>query len=99
MNEAKRESQMPDMGIAVAWLEREDWPEWEKIDRDIPPYERWKEKIDAATAAATSKHQAWVKVIVRPGPFVAWCSQNGRQVSSQARAEYAASLMMLRQAH
>jgi hypothetical protein len=33
--------------VAIAWLKKEDWARWQKIDPDLPPYTQWLVKIES----------------------------------------------------
>ena len=33
--------------VALAWLDREDWPRWQEIDPSLPSYDEWVMKVEA----------------------------------------------------
>lgn len=85
--------------IAVAWLRKEDWARWQAIDSQLPPYERWLEKIESGIASAEGKGIAAEKVIVDPDEFMRWCEARSKPVHRDVRAQYAAEMLMKRSAH
>jgi hypothetical protein len=82
---------MPKMiGMAVAWMHKEDWPRWLAIDPDFQPdYSHWLKRMEATVKQFEDKGTLVEKVIIDPDEFVEWCRVNGCKVSSQARATYA----------
>lgn len=75
--------------FAVAWLEQADWPRWQKIDSELPPYNRWLSKIEAGIAAAERAGTRTEKILVDPDLFSAWCKVHGRPIHRNSRALYA----------
>ena len=46
---------MPQAKVAVAWLRKEDWPTWQKIDPDLPPYSEWLDKMEGTMKMLASR--------------------------------------------
>jgi hypothetical protein len=82
--------------VALAWLLREDWPQWQEIDPDLQPYERWLSKVEGLIAETAKIGVVAEKVVVRPNEFSAWCIAKGRSISSNSRSQYAAETLMQR---
>lgn len=82
--------------IAVAWLRKEDWPRWQAIDPELPPYDRWLARITHGMAEAERKGIAAEKITVDPDTFAAWCKAEGKPVHRDTRAAYAAAQLMRR---
>ena len=85
--------------IAVAWLLKEDWPRWQAIDSELPPYDRWLEKINQGVARAEAAGATAEKVTVDPDVFSEWCTSQGKAIDRNTRSEYAARQLMKRTAH
>ena len=75
--------------VAVAWLEQADWPRWQKIDRELPPYDRWLSKIATLIAATEQFGARAEKILVDPDLFVAWCKLHGKPIDRNSRSLYA----------
>ena len=86
---------MPKMvGMAVAWMRKEDWPRWLAIDPDFQPdYNHWLKRMEATVKQFEDKGTLLEKVIINPDEFVEWCDVNGYKVGSKARSTYAAQTL------
>lgn len=82
--------------IAVAWLLESDWPAWCAFDDQLPPYEKWRSKINGAITDAELQGMKTEKITVEPEPFLAWCKSKGLAVGKDSRAVYAAEMLMKR---
>jgi hypothetical protein len=55
------------MGVAVAWMRKEDWPRWLAIDSQFQPdYEHWLKRMEAAVKQYQEKGILIEKVMVDP---------------------------------
>ena len=81
--------------LAIAWLKKEDWPRWQKIDPDLPPYSQWLDKMEGTMKMLASRGQAFEKIAIDPGAFVAWRATNwrGGGDGAAARAAYATAIL------
>jgi hypothetical protein len=82
--------------IALAWLLEKDWPEWQEADRQLPEYARWRAKTEASEKTLKSKGIRAERIVVRPEQFSAWCAANVLEIGREARALYAAQILMNR---
>lgn len=89
---------MPKMlGIAVAWMRKEDWPRWLALDPDFQPdYEHWLKRMTDAVARLEAEGKLCETVEVLPDEFLAWCRASGCDVNSQNRSVYAAQILAKR---
>ena len=79
--------------MAFCGCSRDDWPEWVKINTDLPPdatYDNWVSNIKQFRERIAAQGGIAVQIDVKPAEFLAWCQANGRDVNSSARANYAA---------
>lgn len=79
---------------ALAWLRKEDWSRWQAIDSNLPTYDKWLSKMGIVSKEIEKRGHIAEKVIVNPDDFVAWCQVNGREIERNARAQFAAELLM-----
>jgi hypothetical protein len=80
--------------VAIAWLRREDWPQWLTIDANFhPDYDRWLKRSEAAMERAKKNNRLVEKVTINPDKFVEWSHTNGGKVDARARARYAAFVL------
>jgi hypothetical protein len=82
--------------IAVAWLNENDWPTWQRLDNELPPYEGWLSKINAGIKDAERSGAKAEKTEIAPQILLTWCKAKGAKVCTQSRAAYAAELLMKR---
>jgi hypothetical protein len=88
---------MPIMGIAVAWLRKEDWPRWLAADPNFQPdYNHWLKRMEAACLQLEQRGSHFEKIDVGFDEFMEWCRINGSKVDPQARSAYAAMIMAQR---
>ena len=88
---------MPIVNVAIAWLRREDWPQWLTIDSKFhPDYDRWLKRSEAAMEQAKKANRLVEKVPINPDKFVEWSHKNGGKVDTRARARYAAFVLSKR---
>ncbi|MES2194516.1 MAG: hypothetical protein V4517_08870 [Pseudomonadota bacterium] len=89
---------MPKMiGVAVAWMRKEDWPRWLAIDPDFQPdYEHWLKRMETAVKGLEQQGSLCEKVIIDPEEFVEWCRVNRCKVDSKGRSTYAAQILAKR---
>jgi len=84
---------MNQMTVVHCVVSRADWPEWVRINPDIPPgrnYDAFLEDLAQAYQGAIEDGGRAVKVDVKPAEFLAWCRKTGRNVKASSRAAYAA---------
>jgi hypothetical protein len=81
--------------IAIAWLRKEDWAEWQSIE-PLLSYDRWLSKMEAMISTLAANGLNPTKIDVDPKEFVAWCRLRGLTVGSPARGQYAAEILMQR---
>jgi len=83
--------------VAVAWLRKEDWPRWRLIDPELPPYAEWHIKTEGVMKMLTSRGQAFEKIAIDPGAFVAWrattTNWRGGGDGRAARSAYATTIL------
>lgn len=84
------------MKVAIAWLRKEDWPRWQAIDPNLPPYDRWHSKISTAIELAERAGADTEKVTIDPDEFVSWCKANNCSVTRENRAAYATQQLAIR---
>lgn len=78
-------------GVGVAWMRREDWPRWLKLDPLFQPdYNHWLRRVSNALAQLQSQGIPAVKVMIDIDEFLAWGKANGRGVGTLDRSEYVA---------
>lgn len=89
---------MPKMiGVAVAWMRKEDWPQWLAIDPDFQPdYDHWLSRMNAAVQRLEAEGKLCEKIEIGPDEFLAWCRVNGCKVESKSRSKYAAEILAKR---
>lgn len=81
---------MPLIGMAVAWMRKEDWPRWLAIDPDFQPdYDHWLKRMEATVKRLQDQGTLVEKVLIDPDEFVEWCRVNGCKIDSKNRATYA----------
>jgi hypothetical protein len=79
------------IAMAVAWMNKQDWPRWLAIDPEFQPdYDHWLKRTEAAVKEIEATGAFVEKVIIDPDEFVEWCRINGRKVNSRGRSAYAA---------
>src|SRR5665213_122828 len=81
--------------VAIAWLKKEDWARWQKIDPDLPPYAQWLVKIESVMKMLRHRGQEFEKIALDPGAFISWRATNwrGRPEAGAARSAYAAAIL------
>jgi len=83
--------------VAVAWLRKEDWPRWRLIDPELPPHAEWHSKTEGVMKMLTSRGQAFEKIAIDPGAFVAWrattTNWRGGGDGRAARSAYATAIL------
>ncbi len=78
-------------GMAIAWMNKDDWPRWLEVDHEFQPdYAHWRKRMEATIERLEAEGIHAVKVIIRPDEFVEWCRFNGCAVDSKGRSLYAA---------
>ena len=82
--------------IALAWLDREDWPRWQEIDPSLPPYDEWVMKVEARHREAFQRGVEFEIVSLYPDLFAKWCKMRGCPPGEAARAEYATAVLAKR---
>ena len=88
---------MPLVIVAIAWLRKEDWPQWLAIDPNFQPdYDHWLKRMEKAVADTQKTGHLVEKIDVEPGEFLKWSRVNGGKVDSKARAAYAAMILSAR---
>ncbi|MCK1693678.1 hypothetical protein [Bradyrhizobium sp. 144] len=89
---------MPKMiGVAVAWMRKEDWPRWLAIDPNFQPdYDHWLKRMNAAVQRLEAEGKLCEKVEIDPDEFLDWCRLNGCKVEPNSRATYAAQILAKR---
>ena len=78
---------------AVSWMLPEDWPQWQAIDDQLPEYEQWLNKIEAAKKEMKKQKMAFEMVTIEPEHFSKWCRLKKRAVNRQSRSQYAVELL------
>jgi hypothetical protein len=85
------------MGVAVAWLRKEDWSRWLAVDSQFQPdYNHWLKRIEAAVKQLEQRGGLAEKVDVGIDEFLEWSRANGGKVDSNARAAFAAMTLAMR---
>lgn len=81
--------------VAIAWLKKEDWARWQKIDPDLPPYTRWLVKIESVMKMLRYRGQEFEKIALDPGAFISWRATNwrGGDDGRAARSAYATAIL------
>ncbi len=82
--------------VALAWLNLEDWPRWQKIDPSLPPYDEWLVKVEARHRDAHQRGVQFELIWLDPDQFAAWCKVKGCAPGESARAEYATAALAKR---
>lgn len=85
---------MPKKVVAVAWLSKEDWPAWQSIDSELPPYDVWLSKLTTVMTTVSAQGVASQKVAIEPETHRVWCDGRGLTVGRQSRARFAAEEQM-----
>jgi hypothetical protein len=85
---------MKTVQIVIAWLRKEDWPQWRSIDPKLPTYDHWLRKTEGAIKKVEKRGLSAEKVIISPDDFLAWCSSVGCKVDRNARSHFAATLLL-----
>jgi hypothetical protein len=85
------------IAMAVAWMNKEDWPRWLAIDPEFQPdYDHWLKRMQAAIKQVEAKGTIVEKVIIDPEEFFEWCRINRCRVDSKGRSVYAAQTLAKR---
>lgn len=90
---------MPIVKIAAAWLEREDWQEWQALDGQLPAYEHWLGKMEKLLDQYNGAQKEIVKITLKPDEHLDWCKKNNIAVGRDSRSRDAAEQLMRRQSH
>jgi hypothetical protein len=92
--ESKREQLMGAGTVALAWIEKADWPQFRTIAADRQAlhdtYDNWLRDASRIERTALAAGQKVVRVPIRPDKFRAWCTVRGKRPDGRARSEYAA---------
>ena len=83
--------------IAYCLVSRDDWPEWHRINTDVPPdadYDTWLKNVEEYRNSLIAQGIRPVQIDVQPAEFIAWCRETGRNIDSSARSTYAATRLI-----
>lgn len=77
----------------IFWIDRVDWIEYVRLcdDRDTLPatYEKWLYRADKVAKRLAQQGWEIIRVRVDLDVFTRWCRQQGKNIDSDARREYA----------
>lgn len=90
------ESRNVNIKVALAWLDREDWPRWQEVDPSLPPFDEWMIKVEARYREAHDRGVQFELIRLDPTQFVAWCKVRGLAPGESSRAEYASAALARR---
>lgn len=80
--------------VGLPWYEPEHYEELRRSLDDgakLPPaYETWRIATEQVEQQVVDSGVDVVRVLIRPGEFAAWCTQNGGASDAAARSRYAA---------
>ncbi len=78
---------------AVVWYKKEDWDTLMELfpDRHLlpPTYEDWLTRAEEMVKKVEGSGDVVMKVFIDPETFPAWCTEQGREMNSEARADLA----------
>lgn len=81
--------------IAHCTVSRSDWPEWLRINADLPAdfkYDAFLEKLGDFCDSVAAEGGRAIKINVNPADFADWCRIRGCEIDTRARASYAAAM-------
>jgi hypothetical protein len=86
--------------VGLAWYDPAEWDDWRAActdgDRMEATHDQWKQNAERSVAQLRERGIEVERVPIRLEDFLQWCSEQGRNSNSSARAEYVAQFQRSR---